>query len=356
MIRQDLQSTQALSATVAEGAFHRQASVLAKRLAGAGGPKPARWPAGVLACAAASLLAQDAPQFTRVQSLTNREVALQLAATKNQHYRVETSVDLVRWTSLLTLLSTGSDRHTDSAAPYLDSRFYRALEVSGPDILTGDHLATDDGEVIIHPLNHASFIMRWQGKTIYNDPVSAAGPFTSLPKADLILVSHSHGDHFDGATLNAIRGLNAVIIAPQAVFTSLSATLKALTIVMTNGATTSVLGLTTDAVPAYNSNHPKGTGNGYVLTIGGKRIYMSGDTGNIAEMRALQNIDLAFVCMNVPYTMAVTDAATAVRAFRPKVVYPYHFRNQDGSLANLATFKRLVGTDLFVEVRTRKWY
>ncbi len=302
------------------------------------------------------LLAQEAPQFTRIQALTDREVTLQLTATRSQHYRLETSADLVRWTSLLTLLSTGSDQHTDSAAPYLDSRFYRALEVSGPDLLTGDHLATDDGEVIIHPLNHASFIMRWKGKTIYADPVSAAGPFTGLPKADLILVSHSHGDHFDSATINTVRGPEAVIIAPQAVFTSLSTTLKALTVVMTNGATANVLGLTIEAVPAYNTRHTKGEGNGYVLTLGGKRIYMSGDTGNIAEMRALPNIDVAFVCMNVPYTMNVNEAVTAVRAFRPKVVYPYHFRNQDGSFANLTTFKRLVGTDLFIEVRTRKWY
>ena len=313
------------------------------------------WALGLLGFAKL-LIAQQAPQFTRIQNLANREVTLQLAGTRSQNYRVETSADLVHWASLLTLLSSGTDQHTDSAAPYLDGRFYRAFEVSGPDSFTGDHLTTDDGEVIIHPLNHASFIMRWKGKTIYNDPVSAAGPFTGLPKADLILVSHSHGDNFDSATLNTVRGPNAVIIAPQAVFNSLSTTLKALTIVLTNGASTSVLGLTIDAVPAYNANHPRPTGNGYVLSLGGKRIYMSGDTGNIPEMRSLPSIDVAFVCMNLPFTMSVNDAATAVRAFRPKVVYPYHFRNQDSSLANLNTFKQLVGTDLFVEVRTRKWY
>jgi L-ascorbate metabolism protein UlaG (beta-lactamase superfamily) len=191
---------------------------------------------------------------------------------------------------------------------------------------------------------------------IYNDPVGGATPYAGLPKADLILVSHSHGDHFDSATLNTVRGPSAVIIAPQAVFNSLSTTLKALTTVLTNGASANVIGLTIEAVPAYNANHPKGAGNGYVLTLGGKRIYMSGDTGNIAEMRALQDIDVAFVCMNLPFTMSVNDAATAVRAFRPKVVYPYHFRNQDGSQSSLTTFKRLVGADLGIEVRVRKWY
>jgi len=104
-------------------------------------------------------------------------------------------------------------------------------------------------------------------------------------------------------------------------------------------------------VPAYNSNHPKGRGNGYVLTIGGKRIYMSGDTGDIPETRALQDIDVSFVCMNLPFTMSVDQASDVVRAFRPKVVYPYHY-----SQSNVNSFKQKVGTDLGVEVRLRKWY
>ena len=109
-------------------------------------------------------------------------------------------------------------------------------------------------------------------------------------------------------------------------------------------------------MPAYNSNHPLGTGNGYVLTIGGKRIYMSGDTGDITEMRLLPNIDVAFVCMNVPFTMNITNAASAVRDFRPKVIYPYHYKNQDGTFADLNEFKRRVAQDLGIEVRLRKWY
>lgn len=299
---------------------------------------------------------QEPPRLTGLQRLANHEVLLQFSAMKGSHLRLEASTDLRHWTALLTLLSTGADQHTDSAAPYFSRRFYRAQQVDGTGVLPGDHMETDDGEVIFHPINHASFVMRWQGKMIYNDPVGGATPYASLPRADLILVSHSHGDHFDSATLNAVRGLSAVILAPQAVFNSLSAPLRAITTVLTNGAATNLLGLTVEAVPAYNANHPRGSGNGYVLTLGGRRIYMSGDTGNIAEMRSLQDIDVAFVCMNLPFTMSVNDAATAVRAFRPKVVYPYHFRNQDGTLSSLTTFKRLVGADLGIEVRVRKWY
>ena len=112
-------------------------------------------------------------------------------------------------------------------------------------------------------------------------------------------------------------------------------------------------------MPAYNltsSYHPKGVGNGYVLTLGGRRVYLSGDSEDIPEMRSLQDIDVAFVCMNVPFTMPVDKASSAVRDFRPRVVYPYHYRNQAGSLADLSGFKRQVGNDLGSEVRLRNWY
>ena len=172
----------------------------------------------------------------------------------------------------------------------------------------------------------------------------------------MILVSHSHGDHFNTNTLDAVRNTNAVIIAPQAVYNSLSATLKPLTFVLTYGAATNLLGLRVEAVPATNSNHAPGFGNGYILTLGGSRLYISGDTGDIPPMRGLTNIDVAFVCMNTPYTMHYTNAASAVREFRPRIVYPYHYRNQDNSFADLNDFKRRVGQDLGIEVRLRKWY
>jgi L-ascorbate metabolism protein UlaG (beta-lactamase superfamily) len=117
-----------------------------------------------------------------------------------------------------------------------------------------------------------------------------------------------------------------------------------------------VLGVRVEAVPAYNANHPRGTGNGYVVTLGGRRFYFSGDTGNTPEMRALTGIDAAFLCMNQPFTMTVSDATNAVWAFRPAVVYPYHYRDQSGSQANAAAFKQRLGLAPGVEVRLRRWY
>jgi len=302
------------------------------------------------------LQAQEAPQITGFDRLINGEVRLELSGTAGVHYRIETTTNLPSWNSLVTYRGTGSDQHTDTGAPYRGARYYRALRLEGADILTGDHLVTDEGEVVIHPVNHASFVMQWNGMMIYNDPVGGATPYASFSKADLILVSHSHGDHYSASTLDAVRGPNVIIIAPQAVYNSMSTTLKGLTKVLTYGATTNVLGVSVTAVPAYNSNHSYGSGNGFVVTIGGRRLYMSGDTGDVAEMRALREIDVAFVCMNVPYTMTVAQAVSAVREFQPKVVYPYHFRNQDGTLANLASFKTQVGADLGIEVRIRTWY
>ncbi len=307
----------------------------------------------------ALLNAQTLPQFTRVERLTNQEIALTLSTPSNLNYRLATASNLTAWSALATLPpGPGSLQHTDAAAPYLSQRFYRAEQLAGTNALTGDHLATTNGDVVIHPMNHATFVMSWNGKMIYNDPVAAAGPYTSLPKADLILISHSHSDHYSNTTLDAVRGTGAMIIAPQAVYNSMTTALKALTTVLTNGTSTNLMGLTVEAVPAYNATyHPRPTCNGYVVTLGGKRIYISGDTGDVAETRALPNIDVAFVCMNTPYTMTVSEAITSVRAYRPKVVYPYHYRNLAGNATtNAAYFKRQLGTDLGIEVRLRKWY
>ncbi len=301
--------------------------------------------------------AQEAPRFTGIQALTNKEVLLKLSAPAGPNYRIETTTNLPGWNGLVTLPGASSIvQHTDTAAPYHRSRAYRAVQLSGTGALTGDHLVTTNGDLVIHPIDHATFVMGWQGRMIYNDPVGVASRFTGLAKADLILVSHSHGDHFSATTIDSVRASAAVIIAPQAVYSSLSAALKSITVVLTNGASANALGLSIAAVPAYNQNHPRGSGNAYVLTVGGKRIYMSGDTEDIPEMRALANIDVAFVCMNIPYTMSVTKAVSAVREFRPGVVYPYHYRNQDNSFADLNAFKQQVGRDLGIEVRLRKWY
>lgn len=301
------------------------------------------------------LRAQQSPQFARIQSLTNREIRLELSAAAASRYRIDTAVLPGAWAPLVTLAGASPLLHTDSAAPFLPSRFYRAEELTVTNVMTGDHLITNDEDLVIHPVNHASLVLGWNGRTIYVDPGDSASRFTGLPRADLILLTHEHGDHYLVATVDAVRGSNVVILATSAVYAAMPSHLKALTAVLTNGAAGNFLTMTIEAVPAYNltsSYHPRGRGNGYVLTAGGKRIYISGDTEDIPEMRSLANIDVAFVCMNLPYTMTVSQAVSAVRQFHPTVVYPYHY-----SLASNATdFKRQLGTDLGIEVRLRKWY
>jgi L-ascorbate metabolism protein UlaG (beta-lactamase superfamily) len=297
-------------------------------------------------------------EFNGVQRLTNQEMVLRLSAPTGRAYRIESAGSLPGWAGLVTFPTnaTASLVHTDSAAPYLDARYYRAVQLAEARVVAGDHLVTTNGDVVIQPRNHATFVMQWSGKLIYVDPVPAAS-YTGLPKADLILVTHSHSDHFSTASIDAVKGPDAVIIAPQTVYNNLTAAQKATAIVLGYGASTNVLGLKVEAIYAYNSNHSRlGFGNGYVVTLGGKRIYISGDTGNAPEIRALTDIDVAFLCMNQPYTLTVSDATNVIHAMRPKVVYPYHYRDSSGSTASAATFKRWLNPDLGVEVRLRKWY
>lgn len=299
----------------------------------------------------AGLEAQETPRFLSVQALTNTEIKLKMSAPTGSSYKLEVSQDLLSWQALSSFRGAASIDATDSAAPYLKTRYYRIQGIAETSPFVGDHIRASESDIVMRPVNHASFVMRWNGKTIYNDPVGGAPLYSAFPKPDLILVSHSHGDHFDSGTLSGLRVAGTIILAPAAVYSSLSAALKAQAIPMSNGAKTNVVGIEVEAVPAYNSNHPKGTGNGYVVTLGGTRLYMTGDTGDIPEMRALPNIDVAFVCMNLPFTMTVNAAASAVREFRPKIVYPYHHSGSD-----INAFKRLVSSDLGIEVRLRTWY
>jgi L-ascorbate metabolism protein UlaG (beta-lactamase superfamily) len=303
--------------------------------------------------------AQASGMFAAIKPLPNQEIEWVFTAPVGSAWRVESSRNLTDWTGWVSFKSTGTNRHLDSAGADHERRFYRATEVAAASPITGDHLATANGDAVIHPVNHASLVVGWNGRAIYVDPVGGAGLYQGLPRADLILLTHQHGDHLHTGTLDSVRGPQVVIVAPQTAYNGLSASLKALTKVLANGVETNLLDLTVEAVPAYNlttSHHSKGTGNGYVLTLGGKRLYISGDTEDTPEMRALREVDMAFVAMNTPYTMTVAKAVSAVRAFRPKVVYPYHYRNQDGSFANLEAFRNGVGADLGIEVRKRAWY
>ena len=313
--------------------------------------------AALIGAVAALLPAGAAPTFLSVDRQPNGDIVLRLAAPSGEYCKIETSTDLASWEGLATLRSAGTLTHTDSRAPYLAQRFYRASQLTGTNIVTGDHIPTSAGDIVIHPITHASFVMQWNGMMIYNDPDGAASLYSGLPLANLILVSHGHGDHFDQTTLAAVRGPTVTIVAPPTVRTSMNAALQAVTTPLANGESTTQIGITIEAVPAYNNNHPRGTGisgNGYVLTIGGKRIYIAGDTGDVAEMRALTNIDVAFLPMNAP-TMTITQAASAVRAFQPRVVYPYHY-GSGGIYSDLTSFRQMVGTDHGVEVRRRIWY
>ena len=223
--------------------------------------------------------------------------------------------------------------------------------------LPGDRVATSQGNLVIQPLNHATFMMNWAGRTLYVDPVGGAERFQGLPSPDILLVTDIHGDHYNADTLAAVLQPDTVIVAPKAVRDLMPANLQAVTQELANGATLSVKDIPVEALPMYNitpdrlERHVKGRGNGYLLTLGDKRVYIAGDTEDTPEMRALSNIDVAFVPMNLPFTMSVAQAADAVRTFKPRIVYPYHHRGSD-----VNEFARLVGTDAGVEVRPRTWY
>jgi L-ascorbate metabolism protein UlaG (beta-lactamase superfamily) len=223
------------------------------------------------------------------------------------------------------------------------------------------------GDLTIHPLHHGTIVMTWNNRTIYVDPApapgqdreaSAAAAFKPFPPPDIILVTDIHGDHLSIPTLMDVIRPDARIVAPQAVVEILpSNPLRGNAMRLSNGRTITVHGIQIEAIPMYNLTkerlqyHDKGRGNGYVLTIGGTRVYVAGDTEDIPEMRALKDIDVAFVPMNLPYTMTPQQAADAVRGFKPKIVYPYHYGKSD-----LAEFARLVGDDAGVDVRVRNWY
>jgi L-ascorbate metabolism protein UlaG (beta-lactamase superfamily) len=221
-----------------------------------------------------------------------------------------------------------------------------------------ERLPGKDGDVTLHPLQHATLALQAGDHVVYVDPVGGAERFEGLPAPTLILITHIHGDHLNVPTLQAVYGKETPIVAPASVMEKLPDALKSRATTIRAGQKTEATGVSIEAIPAYNTTperlgyHPKDRGDvGYVLGLAGQRVYLSGDTEDIPEMRALKNIDVAFVCMNLPYTMTVEQAADAVREFKPKRVYPYHYRGSD-----LAKFKERVGTDVGVDVRLLDWY
>jgi L-ascorbate metabolism protein UlaG (beta-lactamase superfamily) len=192
-----------------------------------------------------------------------------------------------------------------------------------------DVLKTSGGDLEITPLGHASVMFKYRGKVIQVDPFGKMANYSKLPKADLVLITHEHHDHFDPSALKKTMKKNTVVIATKAI----AEKLRPVTI-MRNGDVKTVDGLKIEAVPAYNivhkrdtgqPFHPKGRGNGYVITFGDKRVYIAGDTENTPEMKGLKQIDVAFLPANLPYTMDAAMVVDAVKGFKPKILYPYHY-------------------------------
>lgn len=198
-----------------------------------------------------------------------------------------------------------------------------------------DLIKTSEGDLEITFIGHGTLMFSFGGKVIHVDPWIRQSDYAGFPKADLILLTHEHSDHLDPEALKLLRGEKTV-----AVLTETCAEQVGGGVVMKNGETKTLAGLKIEAVPAYNMVHmrsentpfhPKGVGNGYVITFGDKRVYVAGDTENTPEMKALTRIDCAFLPMNLPYTMTPEMVADAANAFRPKILYPYHYGETDTS-------------------------
>ena len=201
--------------------------------------------------------------------------------------------------------------------------------------LETDTISTSRGDLRITFIGHGTLMFRFDGKVIHVDPTARYADYSTLPGADLILVTHEHGDHFDLKTIDRISKDDTLLVLTEA-----CADRAKRGLVMKNGQTNNIAGITVQAVPAYNlvqmrkpgqPFHPKGAGNGYVITFGKTRVYVAGDTENIPEMARLAGVDCAFLPMNLPYTMTPEMVADAVGKLKPKIVYPYHYGETDTS-------------------------
>ncbi|MCF7898751.1 MAG: MBL fold metallo-hydrolase [Candidatus Pacebacteria bacterium] len=234
-------------------------------------------------------------------------------------------------------------------------------------IVTFDSRASNNAKVIpaspvqVIPISHATFILKWDNKTIYIDPVGDRYTFENETAPDIILVTDIHGDHLSTDVLSQIIG-KATLVVPSAVGNILPDEISTNAKILNNGEVTVSQGFKILAIPMYNlpesedSKHVRGRGNGYLIEHNGFRVYIAGDTAGIQEMRDLRNIDIAFIPMNLPYTMSYEEAADAVLEFKPKQVYPYHYRSEGGE-RSILNFKKLIKNgDGKIEVILKNWY
>lgn len=216
-----------------------------------------------------------------------------------------------------------------------------------------DLIKTSGGDLHITFIGHGTLMFTFAGMTLHVDPVEQMADYTSLPKADVILITHEHSDHLDVKAISKLRKEDTVVIANERGTQHIRGALA-----MRNGEVTQVKTLTIEAVPAYNIAHmrspgipfhPKGSGNGYIVTFGDTRVYVAGDTENVPEMKNLKSIDIAFLPMNLPYTMTPEMVADAAKVFKPRILYPYHYGDTDP-----AKLIELLKDMPQIEVRIRK--
>ena len=228
-----------------------------------------------------------------------------------------------------------------------------AASVSAQEPFQTDIIKTSSGDLTITFIGHGSLMFAFGGKVIHVDPYSKLADYSKLPKADILLITHEHRDHLDAAALEKVRAEKTRVVLTEAGAGQVNGG-----IVMKNGDVRTIEGIMIEAVPAYNiagkrengqPYHPKGAGNGYILTVGDKRVYVAGDTEKIPEMKGFRDIDIAFLPMNLPYTMTPEMVADAAKMIMPKVLYPYHTGDTD-----IAQLTALMKDQKGIEVRIRR--
>ena len=224
-----------------------------------------------------------------------------------------------------------------------------APSAGGQSGFESDTFEAPAGPVTFTFIGHGTLMIQAGGTVIHVDPVGSYADYGRLPKADLVLVTHEHQDHLDAAAVAKLGRSGTVVLANAAAAGALQGAAA-----LGNGESREVKGVRVEAVPAYNTTagrdrfHPRGRGNGYLLTVAGLRVYVAGDSEDTAEMKALKGVDVAFLPMNQPYTMTPEQVAAAAKAFRPKVLYPYHYGDTDAG-----RLQALLKGEAGIEVRVR---